>query len=57
MQESGAPNPKRRWQRRGPDAGDAEEKGGYEQRVLAGGENFLGLKKILPGFETESFIQ
>ena len=45
MQESGAPNPKRRWQRRGADAGDAEEKGGYEQRVLAGGENFWGFEE------------
>jgi hypothetical protein len=39
MEDSGAPNPKRRWQRR-REAGDAEEKGGYVERVMAGGQTF-----------------
>jgi len=33
MEDSGAPNPKRRWQRR-REAGDAEEKGGYVERTV-----------------------
>lgn len=52
MEDSGAPNPKRRWQRR-REAGDAEEKGGYVERVMAGGQTFWLIESLLVDRVTE----